>query len=175
MNKHKIIFRLDWLSKHLYLAPREALYDALKEAVQWLEQTETVEEVREALERLTERFGFEPGDLTYEMEVRDSPRVDGVKKGYEILWAARGPRLSDCIDEIQPEPSNEPPDPSEIEPGEEVILKTGPRAKIYPKTGQDEARFLLVIEQENGGWMASSLFPEQDSVDWKQWRKEKQL
>jgi len=72
------------------------------------------------------------------------------------------------------EPSSEPPDPSEVEPGEEVVLKTGPKAKIFPKTGQDEAPFLLVIEQHDG-WVASSLFPEQDRVDWQAWRKGKGL
>ena len=105
------------------------------DAAHWLEQTETVPEVREALERASERLGGKPGDHVYVMECRGSPRVDGVHETSiraACMGAVGGPSLVKCIDEIAAEPSDEPPNHGDIKPGTEAVTKGGYHAVLYP-------------------------------------------
>lgn len=154
---------------------------ALQDVAEWLEQTETVEEVTESLSKLMER--------TSHMHVicifpDGSGRiVDTYKSSLPIApessfdwWE----RKSSVICELSQEPSSEPPDPSEIEPGMEVPLKNGNRANIWRESKY--SRFIGIATDVFGEGVqirwndeGSALIDGPEwltlSINWQEWRR----
>jgi len=152
--------------------------DLIHSVTAWLEQTETVGEVRSALERLEERTGEDASIGIFPESVRD-----------QIFWGDKDrPRTNQSfieqIDSIRPEPSAEPPDPSEVEPGMVAPLKNGNWANIWRES--KFSRFIGIATDvfgegihfrwNNQGKALSagfSLKTEDWDIDWQAWRKKK--